>query len=69
MKVIVYLKNLKGAPLNTQKLFFLLQNVFFFNFFYHIHNKMHFILIQNFFQKNLQVIKKNEIIDRKVFKL
>ena len=30
---------------------------------------MHFIPIQDFFYKNMYVIKKNDIFDRKVFKL
>ena len=30
---------------------------------------MHFIPIQDFFYKNMHVIKKKEIFDRKVFKL
>ena len=53
-KIMVYSKGLKGAPLNTLKLSFL-QNVF--NFF-STFIKMLFISIQNFFDKHMQVIKK-----------
>ena len=65
-KVIVCLKGLKGAPWNTLKLFFLLNifkifsSTFIKNAFYTNSKKNH---------KNMHVIKKKEIIDRKVFKL
>ena len=54
-------KGLKGGPLNTLKLFFL-HNVF--NFFFNIHKKNHFIPIQNFCPKNMQVVKKKLLTAR-----
>ena len=37
--------------------------------FFNIHKKINFIPIQKKLHKNMRVIKKKEIIDRKVFKL
>ena len=41
----------------------------FFKTFLNIHKKMHFIPIQDFFHKNMHVIKKKKKFYRKVFKL
>ena len=49
-------KGLKGGPFEHTKTFFS-QNV------------VHLLPIQDFFHKNMHVIKKKKIFDRKVFKL
>ena len=60
-KVIVCSKGLKGAPLKTLTLFFP-QTVFFFIFFFEYLWKVHLVPIQDFFHKNMHVIKKKEFL-------
>ena len=59
------MKDLIGAPSNTLKKF---RKMAYFNFFY-IFMKNAFATNSRFFHNMMQVIKKKEMFDRKVFKL
>ena len=56
----------KGAPTNTLKLFFLQNKL---PFFFNVYKKNAFYTNSKLFHKNMQVIKKKEILYRRVFKL